>query len=83
MIQEKADEIMSKILGYWDSEHGLEHCDGDVIYFLYKSMLTSPHDNGLMPTVKTETGQRYEIPMEEIVLFGLEGKEVSKLYEQI
>lgn len=75
MNKEKADEIMSKVLSHWDTNHGLENCDNEKVFYTYLSLIKSPHEDGLMP-VQVIDGNSRKIPMENIILFGLNASEV-------
>lgn len=73
---------MSKILGVWDERVGVENCDQILTVGLYKTLLESPHEDGLMPVSvydkKEHLNDVHLVPMEEIILFGLKGNEVNQ-----
>ena len=78
MNKEKAHEIMSKVLTLWDERHGLENCSQDTISELFKTLLLSPHDDGLMRiSLVKDLNKTHLVPFEDIILFGLKGVDVD------
>lgn len=83
MDRDKVHEILSKVLGFWDEKVGVENCDSQKIWALYKVLSMSPHDDGFMRVSLTEDSKNtYLVPFEDIILFGLNGSEVNKYGRQ-
>ncbi len=83
MNKEKADEIMSKVLSYWDETKGIENCDENILSTIYKAILLSPHEDGKLPTQILGQKELLFVPLEEIILFGLKGSNAQEIYGDI
>jgi len=82
MKEEKAQEIMSKVLSYWDDQLGIQNCDARIIQGTYKSLLLSPHEDGFMRITGFSSSKAIHlVPFEDIILFGLSGSDIES-YEQ-
>lgn len=78
MKEEKADEIMAVILKVWEEQYGKDNIDPKKVKDVRKMLLLSPHEDGLMP-VKIIGGKgTHTVPIKNIILKGLRGKDVEK-----
>ena len=77
MDKELAEEIMSKVMSYWDDTKGIENCHMGTITAVYQAILESPQENGLMPIHVLGEECRY-VPIEEMILFGVKAEEIKK-----
>ena len=80
MKPKKVNEIMSKVMEYWIKTKHLDinKIDKEKIRAIRLSLLASPYEDGFMRITSMETQRTHLVPFEDIILFGLKGKELNK-----
>lgn len=78
MKPEKVNEIMSKVMEHWTKRLDINRMDKEKIKALRMSLLSSPYEDGFMRVVSMETQKTHLVPFEDVILFGLKGKDLEK-----
>lgn len=78
MIKQKADEIFKEIRDEWIKKYGKNNIDPDKLKAVKELLYSSPHDDGLLPVKTIDVPGTRLVPIKDIILYGLHGKDVEK-----
>jgi len=82
MKKTKANQIYKKILDFWINRYGKENLDREKLKALRKMLNLMPDEDGMKRVTNMETGKTYLVPIEDIILNGLKGEELTKYPEK-
>jgi len=76
MREAKINEIMNNVEQAWIQEYGKENIDYSKLELVRGGLKSCPHEDGLMPCTLLG-GKTHLVPIEYIILNGLEGKDID------
>jgi len=78
MKKETADKLYKEIRDEWIERHGRDKLDPEKMNAIKEMLYLVPDEDGNKRITSMETGKTHLVPIKEMILNGLNGKELDK-----